>query len=78
MYHDVKHFEHSVRRAMDKGSKHGIAEVNKKVKLDMKNQQRKRDLAKKIVSHKKPERGHEERHWKRMAAEGDRTAEDYR
>lgn len=36
---------------------------------------RKEQLAKKVKS---PERGHEERHWKRMNAEGDRSANDYR
>jgi hypothetical protein len=78
-YKDVTHFKNAVRKAMDKGGKQGIAEVNKNVKLDSKNEQRKRDFAKKIAKPKKnPERGHEERHWKRMQAEGDRTANDYR
>lgn len=63
---------------MDKGAKRGVAEVNKKVKLDTKNEQRKRDLAKKITVKKKPERGHEERLHKRMMAEGDRSENDYR
>lgn len=48
---------------------------NRDGKIKVKNKQR--ELAKKIAT-KKPERGHEERHWKRMQSEGDRSAEDYR
>jgi len=72
-----EHFTNSVRTAMDKGAKQGVAEVNKSTKLEAKNQQRKHDLAKRIKT-SKPERGHEERLHKRMSDEGDRSANDYR
>jgi len=77
-YKDVNAFNSGVRKAMDKGRKQGAAESNKHMKLERKNEQRKRDLAKKITNHKKPERGHEERLHKRMMAEGDRSENDYR
>lgn len=77
-YRDVNHFNSEVRKSMDKGRKQGTAEVNKSTKLSAKNEQRKRDLAKKITVKKNPERGHEERLHKRMSEEGDRSANDYR
>lgn len=78
-FKDVNHFNHSIRKAMDKGAKQGVAEVNKKVKLQTKNDQRKRDLAKKIKGRTpaQKEEHHEKRHWRRMNEEGDRTAADY-
>lgn len=79
-YRDADHFTREVKKAMDKGGKQGVAEVNKKVKLDTKNEQRKRDLAKKI-SGKSPsmkEDSHQNRLARRMSDEGDRSANDYR
>jgi hypothetical protein len=55
-----------------------LGQHNKEQKLKGKNEQRKRDLAKKIATKKNPERGHEERLHKRMMAEGDRNENDYR
>lgn len=54
-----------------------LVHIGKSNKLKTKNEQRKRDLAKRIVT-KKPERSHEERLHKRMMAEGDRSESDYR
>lgn len=75
-----EHFKNSVRTAMDKGGKQGVAEVNKATKSGAKNEQRKRDLAKKIKgrSPSAKEEHHEMRHWRRMNEEGDRTSSDYR
>ncbi len=43
---EVKHYENAVKKSLSKGMKAGAAEVNKKVKIESKNEQRKRDLAK--------------------------------
>lgn len=61
-------------------NKAAIGEMHSNIR-QMKNKakDKKRSLAKSIASPKKnPERGHEERLHKRMMAEGDRSAEDYR
>lgn len=71
-------FKNPLKSTENKNAIRGLMSVNKQNKLKSKNEQRKHDLAKKISTKKNPERGHEERHWKRMEAEGDRSSNDYR